>query len=201
MKRRLFPAILLSWLSSFMVAAALAAELPTPTVPYSADYVFQFPTGEIFLTEYRDGEKRRIEAVQGNVTQVMIQRRDQNRNYILNYDASAYLEQPFKPSPIFNPEEMAKAGAKLEDLGDEQTADGMSVRHYRALPPESDPPGGSIEFWFTPDGIMQKINVTPPQNLPGWSAEAIRIEPGPQDETLFKIPEGFRKMESPGTNQ
>ena len=173
---------------AFLMLFAFICLLPSFcfALDYSADmvsYVDQKPqmTGKLYIS----GKKARVEMASGMVA---ITRPDKSVVWILMPEQKTYMERPIKPEDMATAKKM-KGEVKRTYLG-EESVEGRVAKKYRI---EYDYEGrtGVLYSWID-KGLQVPVKVSDEKGK--WMVIYKDIKTGSQPDSLFEMPEGYRKM-------
>ena len=189
--RMLFAAVLA--LSAGAPRDAAAALLGDASVPYSAERTVTVNgraySGKVFHTP---GHQRHEQTIQG-FAQVVLLDASAKRGWLVLPDLKTYVEFAF-------PKLMADLGdpaLRRAPVGRE-TVNGVPTTKYRIDHTAADGTHGEGFLWISAQGIMMRLDGTVAR--PGATRPTtIRMElshlvMGPQDPTLFELPQGLVKL-------
>jgi hypothetical protein len=186
---------LLTSLSLGLIAHAHAEGLPAPTVEYSADRIIESEAGSFTGKVYAARDRERTETTMGEMTSVMILRRDQQVGYMLMPMQKSYQKLDFAQAA-------QQSGAAPADqveitIVGTETIEGFESTKYKMMMKDGSA-GGFI--WITQHGIPVKMDM-----LSKSGREKTRITMtlknltiGAQDAQLFEIPADYSPMPSFG---
>lgn len=178
--------------ASFWLAAlpVFLWALPAFAQEFSADVVTTQGGNSMTARVFVSGEKSRMETV-GNAT---ISRMDKKVVWILMPDQKMYMEQAFDPAKMITGSQKVEGELERVPLG-KDTVDGRAADKYKV----------SYEIEGIKNEMYQWIESG--SNLPlksaaldgSWSVEYRNIKTGPQPDSLFEVPPGYKKfsMEMP----
>jgi len=172
---------------------AHGAELPHPTVEYSADRIMETESGTFEGKVYATKDKERSETTMRNMQSVMILRRDQQIGYMLMPAQKMYRQMDLAQA-------QQQSGAAPQNQVDitevgRETVEGQSTTKYKLIMKDGSA-GGFM--WFTADGILMKMD-TVVKNGRDKSRMTITLKNlkiGAQDAALFEVPAGYNAMPS-----
>lgn len=160
---------------------ALALEFSADIVSSGKGGSFQ---GKMFVTD----QKIRTE-MPGAVS---IVRMDQNIAWVIMPGQKMYMEQPIDPKMISGAAEKMPGEIERKMLG-EETIDGRPAIKYH-IAYESNGMRESILQWSDKASSVP-VKVTAEDG--SWSMEYKNLKIGPQDPSLFEVPQGYTKFAMP----
>lgn len=159
---------------------ALAQEFSADIVSTTREGNFR---GKIFVSK----DKSRMEIPQS----VIIARMDKKLTWVLLPSQMMYMEQPLNPQNIVVASEKMQGEVERQLLGQE-TIEGKTANKYSLV--------------YTLNGKEEKVFVwvTTDSNIPiktqaadgSWTMEYKNLNIGPQPDSLFEIPPGYKSMSS-----
>ncbi len=193
-------------MGSLLAFSAVASPLPEPTVDYAADIVLtvsqdqgQAPMtipGRLF---YSAGNERRESAMMGRKS-ISIRHGKEDRFYVLMPERRMYLESSGSgtkkqkdPSAA-----MLDGDVNLEKVGSEMV-NGIPADKYQfnSLDQKNNQTTGYL--WFSEDWIPLKMEGTTRQQgrTSRFASELSNLEIAQQPASLFSIPPGYTKLQTP----
>lgn len=179
---------------------ATAGDFPMPEVPYSADVAMKTtadgPEGGSFQasgrTFFADGKRRREITVMGHET-VVIERPDKGVRWSLMGGTGMVSEHPIERKTrdgAPDPASSWRNDVTLEKQGREEV-NGVQADRYKVTAK-----GGGGTAWLTEQNVPVRYEGTFRE---GGRTASLRmdytnIQVGPQDESLFELPEGVTPM-------
>jgi len=155
---------------------------------FSAEVSASSPAGVFEAKLYSSDGNTRMEMPNATV----ITRRDKGVVWVL-MPTKMYMEQELSPE---------NSGGFMEELPEgftrtlagEEKLEGKAVKKYE-IAFDTDGQKGVFYQWIDEKGIP--VKVAGPDDA--WAFEYKNVTPGKQDSSLFELPEGYRKMEMPGS--
>lgn len=186
------------FLRAFTVVAALLAAsaagaqspLPVPTVGYSADRVMETEAGTFTGRVHAMPDRDRSETTVGDMSSVVILRRDLQSGWMLMPSQKLYRELDFG-------EARKQAGAAPGDVTIEaagpDTIEGVETTKYK-LRMKDGSAGGFM--WFTADGIPVRMDMLTKngRKTERMTVTLKNLQIGPQDPSLFEPPADYSRM-------
>jgi len=153
---------------------------------FSADVIGQSEEGAFQGKMYVHGENVRMEMAQ----MITITRADQKVVWMVMPSEKMYMEQPIKPRDVIA--SGAAGEAERKPLGSEavngKPADKFEVTY------DYEGERSLVYEWVDPSlGMPVKIAAVDGS----WSMEYQNIQAGPQEASLFEVPEGYQKFAMP----
>ncbi|MFL6547572.1 MAG: DUF4412 domain-containing protein [Povalibacter sp.] len=172
-----------------------AADLPVPTVEYSADRLIESEAGNFNGKVYSAKDRERTEMTMGDMQTVMILRRDKQLGYMLMPMMKSYQQIDFAQAA-------QQSGAAPQDqveitvVGSE-SVEGFESTKYKMMMKDGSA-GGFI--WVTKEGIPVKMDMVSKsgrdKNRMTMTLKNLVI--GTQDPQLFEVPADYSAMPSFG---
>ena len=185
-------AILLVALATVAGVPATAQVLGDASVSFSADRTLTVDgrtfSGRIFHMPGRQRHEQMLEGVQ----QVVLLRADRAQGWLVLPGLHSYVEFSF-PQAIA---ELSDPSLRGTPVGQETIA-GLRTTKYRVEHSARD--GTSVDgwMWVTGQGIVMKLDGTarPRSGKPTpFSMQLQNVRVGPQDASIFDLPQGFMKL-------
>ena len=172
------------------IPAAAQAPLPVLTASYAADRIIETESGTFTGKVYATPERDRSEMSVGEMSTVVILRRDLQNGLMLMPSQKMYRELDF--SEARKQAGAAPADVTIDAVGPD-TIDGVATTKYKLVMKDGSA-GGFI--WFTEEGIALKMDML---TKSGKKTERMTVtlrnlQVGPQDPALFDAPAGYSKM-------
>jgi Domain of unknown function (DUF4412) len=209
--KRLFAVGLFTVLSINPLFAAPAEEksdnpLADAPTQYSAEVVVSRKVGTpLTMQVYIDGNKRRTEQGANGGT-IVILRGDLSKRYILNTSTKTYMEAPLDPRMLESTADWSKRlGIVHEKVGTEDV-NGETCVKYRFSTDSSKPQNAQSPQKLMPRAqgsvtgfiwVSQSSHMLLKTENPVSSAEWKNVKLGAPDASLFEIPAGYTKQETP----
>ncbi|HKU14260.1 MAG TPA: DUF4412 domain-containing protein [Steroidobacteraceae bacterium] len=181
-----------------MCAAVLAgptqaADLPVPTVEYSADRVVESEAGTFSGKVYFTKDKERMETSMQGMQSIMILRRDQQIGWMLMPAQRMYQKLDLRRA-------QQQAGSQpadqmsIDEVGAE-TVEGHATTKYKML--LKDGSGGGF-IWITQDGVPVKMDFLGKsgRDKTRMTMTLTNLTIGAQDPALFEVPADYKSMPS-----
>ena len=170
-----------------------AADLPMPTVEYSADRVVETEAGTFGGKVYFTKDKERMETSMQGMQSIMILRRDQQIGWMLMPAQRMYQKLDLRRA-------QQQAGAQpsdqmtIDEVGAE-TVEGHAATKYKML--LKDGSGGGF-IWITQDGIPVKMDFLGKsgRDKTRMTVTLTNLAIGAQDPALFEVPADYKAMPS-----
>lgn len=188
----LFSLLLAGFFAVAAAAPAAARMLGDPSVPFSADRVLTIGdrsfTGKVFATP---GLQRHEQTIEG-IEQVVILHGAEAKGWLILPRLNSYVEFGFRRATA----ELSDSDLLSTKLA-EEVVDGHRTTKYRIEHTARDGTLVDGYVWLTREGIPMRLDgmYTPPH---GKSTpvrmELSHIEQGPQDPSLFAVPQNMVKL-------
>lgn len=166
--------------------AAEAAGIPKGQASYSADAVFQINQRQIVSKVYHHQGKERREFQLAGVPQVLIMRPSENRVVYLLPLMNIGMELTLGQGESI-PDLSQFSSLKPKKLGREEIS-GLSTTKYDVERLKAKKPY-TVTLWLTDDGIPVQAEASDTRG--DYRMLQSNIRRGPQDASLFEIPEGM----------
>jgi hypothetical protein len=184
--------VAMSIAATVLAAGAVHAEAPLPvlTASYSADRIIETEAGTFTGKVYATPERDRSEMSVGEMSTVIILRRDLQNGLMLMPSQKMFRELDF--SEARKQTGAAPADVTIDAVGPD-TIDTVATTKYKLVMKDGSA-GGFI--WFTDEGIPVKMDML---TKSGKKTERMTVtlrnlQVGPQDPALFDAPAGYTKM-------
>lgn len=169
-----------------------------PRVSYSGVREMVSSQGTVSMKEYVAPKKQRMEMTGPTGDVVLINRRDQDRAFMLMPGMNMYMQIP---SQQFHKQTGSHARVIENRRIGQETLDGYKVEKYRSIVEDADGARGEGYYWVTDDGITLKMDFKLVQN--GRNEHMVmrlkQLKVGPQPASLFEVPASYQAM--PGMNR
>jgi hypothetical protein len=172
---------------SFCLAVALAFSLETAVfaMDFSADVVTTQGGNTVNAKVFVSGEKSRMEAP-GSIS---ISRVDKKVVWILMPDQKMYMEQPFDPKKMTTSSENVEGEIERAPLG-KDTINGRTADKYKVTYQIEGNKSEMFQWIESGSGLPVKSAAIDGS----WSVEYRNIKTGPQPDSLFEVPEDYKKF-------
>lgn len=179
-----------------VTAPSYGANLPVPSVEYSADRVMQTEVGTIEGKVYSAKGKERMETNMKGMTSVMILRADKKESYMLMPAQKMYMQMDFAKAQAQSGTQPADSGVEITEVGTE-TVEGQPTTKYKMI--MKDKSAGGF-MWITKDGIVMKMDgvMKSGNDKTRMTMTLKNLQIGSQDASLFEVPAGYTKLPSMG---
>lgn len=174
---------------SFLLSAILFTLPGTLTAEdFAADVVNRTASGSVSGRIFVSKDKVRLET--GPI--IMITRIDRNTAFIVMPEQKTYIEQRIDPNIIAISSEKMPGEIERKFIG-EETIEGRNVKKYRVT---YNSKNGEVPIfqWIDNDLLMP---VKAASTDGSWEFELSKIVPGPQSDSVFSIPDGYKKLVIP----
>jgi outer membrane lipoprotein-sorting protein len=160
---------------------------------YSADLVITTKEGMAIQSKtYVDGDKMRSDVTMNGVAMAIIVRKDKRKIYQVMEDQKMVMEMPYDPDK-FQGRTAASFGPEgTFVLVGPDTVDGVACTKYKVT---SDKTKQVFFFWLDVDRKVPVQMATADGSL---TVKWTNFTAGPQDASLFEVPEGYQVMTMPG---
>lgn len=152
---------------------------------FSADMVSSSKEGSFSGKVYVSGDKSRMEMAEA----VTISRKDKNVAWMIMPQEKMYMEQPLDTRTAAGTQEKIEGEVERTAEGKE-TVNSRAVTKYRVTYEAQ----GRRETVFQWIDEAERLPVKTAAVDGSWSTEFKNIKTGPQDQGLFEIPAGYKKM-------
>ena len=184
-----------------MCAAAFAgpagaADLPMPTVEYSADRVVETEAGtfggKVYFTKDKERLETSLQGMQG-MQSVMILRRDQQTGWMLMPAQRMYQKLDLRRAQQQASSQSADQ-MTIDEVGPD-TVEGHAATKYKML--LKDGSGGGF-IWVTQDGVPVKMDFLGKngRDKTRMTVTLTNLTIGAQDPALFEVPADYKAMPS-----
>ena len=180
-----FIAVSLCILFLFISGTALAIEFSADTVTTTKDFK---TSGKIYFS----GDKFRMD-IHAPQPMSMITRRDKNVVWNVMHDQKMYMEMPLREENKPRVEKEFEGEIERKLLGKE-TIDGHPTEKYLITYKDKDDTHQVYQWWATDIKFPVKTEAVNGE----WEQEYKNINMGKQPDSLFEVPEGYKKFDMPG---
>lgn len=164
-----------------LASTALALEFSADMVSANRDGTF---SGRIFVAE----NKVRTEAAGA----ISIVRLDRNITWVIMPDQKVYMEQPINPMMVSGASEKRPGEIERKFLGNEDV-DGRPAAKYRIVCESNGMRETVLQWSDRASSVPLKVSAEDGS----WSVTYKNLKVGPQDPSLFEVPEGYTKFSMP----
>jgi hypothetical protein len=174
---------------------AAEGPLPSPTVDYSADRTMETDQGTFTGKIVFSKDKERAETQMQGMNMITIDRRDKQVSWMLMPAQRMYMERSIGEARAQR-RDGPPDDVTISEVGKE-TLEGVQTTKYKLLMKD----GGAGGFmWFTPEGIAVKMDLLQKEGKKNsrTTITLTNLKIGPQDPSLFEVPDGFNKMPNMG---
>ena len=173
-----------------LICAMHGAAARVTAADFSADVVGQSEEGAFQGKMYVQGKNVRMEMEQ----MVTVTRMDQKVVWMIMPSERMYMEQPVKPRDVIA-SGAAEGEVERKPLGQE-AVDGKPADKFEVTY-DYEGDHSLVYEWVDPSlGMPVKIAAVDGS----WSMEYHNIQMGPQEASLFEIPDGYQKFAMPSTS-
>ncbi|MCF7935430.1 MAG: DUF4412 domain-containing protein [Synergistales bacterium] len=198
MKRILVMGVVLCALVLLSPLAGMAAE-------YTADMVISGPQGERNATVYVKGDRFRQDLAMGGQKQSIIIDEQTGGTFVVLHERKMYMDlsamgEQAPESPRFSGESAEDLVANNPDIAEaeyqgEEKLHGYLCKVYHVT--YSNAEGNAGTLWISEE-LETPLKIIAETEEGTFTTEMSNIREKPLDDSLFEIPEGFKKVEMPG---
>lgn len=168
----------------FVLSVVLSAALGYAG-DFSADMISKAPEGSFTAKLYVSGDKSRVEMAEGT----SISRIDKKVVWMLMLKEKMYMEQPLNPRSAASTQERIDGEIERKAVGNEELNGRKTTKYLVVF--KSQEKNESVFQWIDETA---RIPVKTAAVDGSWFSEFKNIRTGPQDQGLFEIPPGYKKM-------
>lgn len=175
-------------------ALPAVADVPQPTVEYSADSVMEAQGMSMVSRVYHGKNKERFEMTNSGMTSIMISRIDKKIAWMLMPDQKMYMEMDLKEAKQSS-KDISDCRLSQKSLGTE-TVNGFKSTKNKITMTCPDKLTYDGHMWVTKEGIMMKMDAVAKTEDGDvrFRTELKNVKIGRQDPKLFEVPAGYKKM-------
>ena len=123
---------------------------------------------------------------------ISIVRLDKNITWVIIPEQKMYMEQPINPRMVSGVSEKMPGEIERTFLGNE-TVDGKAAAKYRIIAESSGERQTILQWSDTATSVPIKVSAEDGS----WSVEYRNLKVGPQEASVFEVPQGYSKFSMP----